>query len=73
MGKVQDALANGGNANSSDRNGTSALQFALKYGHAEVVQVLLDSPELASNSQFQFPNDGTPLHFAARHGTEKIL
>ena len=70
---MQDALANGGNANSLDRNGTSALQFAVQYGHAEVVQVPLESPELASNSQFQFPSNGTPLQLAARHGTEKIL
>ena len=71
--KVRGALAKGGNANSSDRNGTSALQLAVKYGHAEVVQVLLDSPELALNSQFQFHDDGTPLQVAARHGNEKIV
>ena len=64
--KVRDALANGGNANSLDGDGTSALQFAVKYGHAEVVQVLLDSPELALNSRFQFPYNGTPLQLAAR-------
>ena len=70
---MRDALANGGNANSLDRDGTSALQFAVKYGHAEVVQVLLDSPELELNSRFQFPYNGTPLQLAARYGNEKIV
>ena len=70
---MRDALANGGNANSLDRDGTSALQFAVKYGHAEVVQVLLDSPDLALNSRFQFPYNGTPLQLAARYGNEKIV
>lgn len=40
--QVQALLAQGANANASDRDGTTALMFAAQQGYTEIVKVLCD-------------------------------
>ena len=70
--KVKEALAKGGNVNSEDTNGETALKLAVKYGSAEVVQVLLDSPHVEMNSKTGNPSE-TPLQLAVRLGNKTIV
>ena len=70
--KVKEALAKGGNVNSEDTSGETALKLAVKYGSAEVVQVLLDSPHVEMNCQSGNPKE-TPLQLAVRLGNKTIV
>ena len=69
---MKEALAKGGNVNSEDTSGETALKLAVKYGSAEVVQVLLNSPHVEMNCQSGNPRE-TPLQLAVRLGKKTIV
>ena len=55
-----------------DRNGKSALFYAVEEGHLETVEALLCDKRIQKNINEHGNRDNTPLHIAAEKGFQKI-
>ena len=61
--EVRAALAQGGNVNDKNSNGTTALMWAVANSHNSIVRLLLDQPAVKVNEKSNF--GFTALHWAA--------
>jgi ankyrin repeat protein len=67
---VKTLLSHGANVNARERRGQSALMWAAAEGHAEVVEVLIQS---GADFQTALPSGFTPLFFAVREGRTRVV
>ncbi|XP_065649210.1 transient receptor potential cation channel subfamily A member 1 isoform X3 [Hydra vulgaris] len=70
--KVKNCLCSFGKdkkkVNIKDDNQTSALHYAVKYGHFSIVKLLVEN---GANINIQDENEATPLHYACRYMNKK--